>query len=72
MIVIRCNLKVLLAQRDISVAKLQADTGLTKAQVYLLYSNDAKRVDLDTLEKICTYLDVGIADVLELVPEQTT
>lgn len=72
MIVIRCNLKVLLAQRDISVAKLQADTGLTKAQVYLLYSNDAKRVDLDTLEKICTYLNVGIADVLELVPEQTT
>lgn len=72
MIVIRCNLKVLLAQRDISVAKLQADTGLTKAQVYLLYSNDAKRVDLDTLEKICTYLNVGIEDVLELVPEQTT
>lgn len=72
MIVIRCNLKVLLAQRDISVAQLQADTGLTKAQVYLLYSNDAKRVDLDTLERICTYLNVGIADVLELVPVQAT
>lgn len=67
---IRCNLKVLLAQRDISVARLQADTGLTKAQVYLLYSNDVKRVDLDTLETICRYLNVGIADVLELVPDQ--
>lgn len=69
---IRCNLKVLLAQRDISVAKLQADTGLTKAQVYLLYSNEAKRVDLDTLEKICTYLCVGIEDVLEIIPDRTT
>lgn len=67
---IRCNLKVLLAQRDISVARLQADTGLTKAQVYLLYSNDVKRVDLDTLETICRYLNVGIADVLELVSDQ--
>lgn len=71
MVVIRCNLKVLLAQRDISVTRLQADTGLTKAQVYLLYSNDAKRVDLDSLEKICKYLSVGIADVLELVPDET-
>jgi len=68
--VIRCNLKVLLAQRDISTTKLQADTGLSKAQVYLLYSNDVKRVDLDTLETICRYLNVGIADVLELVPDQ--
>jgi putative transcriptional regulator len=69
--VIRCNLKVLLAQRDISTTKLQADTGLSKAQVYLLYSNDVKRVDLDTLETICRYLNVGIADVLELVPDQS-
>lgn len=68
---IRCNLKVLLAQRDISTTKLQADTGLSKAQVYLLYSNDVKRVDLDTLETICRYLNVGIADVLELVPDQS-
>ena len=66
---IKCNLKVLLAQRDISVATLQADTGLSKSQVYLLYSNDVKRVDLDSLERICRYLNVGVADVLELVAD---
>ena len=66
---IKCNLKVLLAQRDISVATLQADTGLTKSQVYLLYSNDVKRVGLDSLERICRYLNVGVADVLELVAD---
>ena len=69
MSMIKCNLKVLLAQRDISVATLQADTGLSKSQVYLLYSNDVKRVDLDSLERICKYLNVGIADVLELVAD---
>ncbi len=69
MSMIKCNLKVLLAQRDISVATLQADTGLTKSQVYLLYSNDVKRVDLDSLERICRYLNVGVADVLELVAD---
>ena len=66
---IRIHLSRLMGEKRLKIADLVRDTGLSRTTVSRLYHEDSERIDLDTLEKLCRYLNVEIADVLEITDD---
>lgn len=60
---IKLNLPVLFAQRGLRVADAERDSGVNRATLYRLYNNESSRIDFETLDKLCIYLDCEPKDV---------
>ena len=67
---IRFRLRELLTARDMTQTELQMQTGLAYSTISDLYHNKARRIDVGTLEALCTALECGVGDVLEHVKER--
>ena len=65
---IRIHLSRLLGEHKEKIADLQRGTGLARNTLAGLYREDVARIDLETLDKICTHYGCSVADVLEYVP----
>jgi len=63
---IKCHLSRIMGEKRIKIAELAREPGLNRNTITLLYHDNAKRIDLDALEKICRYLECDISDILEL------
>ena len=66
---IRIHLSRLMGEKRLKIADLVRDTGLSRTTVSRLYHEDSERIDLDTLEKLCRYLDINIEELLEIVDD---
>jgi len=66
---IRCNLSVLMGQKKLNIAELARDTGVHRNSLTLLYKEQASRVELEVVEKLCRYFDCSICDLFEIVDE---
>ncbi len=62
---IRCHFSALLGAKKLKVSEVARDTGINKNTLHRLYNESATRIDLDVLDKLCEYLDVDIAALLE-------
>lgn len=58
------NLAVLLAERKLKVADLVRSTGINKSTLHKLYNDESVRIDFETIDKICTALEVEVGDLL--------
>ena len=63
-----CRLAVLMAEKDprLTQSQLAQETGLSPTTVHKLYNNKFGRVDTNTIEVLCSYLDKDIADLFVL------
>jgi len=63
-----CRLAVLMAEKDprLSQRQLAKETGLSPTTVHRLFTNQFERVDVNTIEVICHYLERELADLFEL------
>ena len=61
---IKSNLAVLLAERKMRVAALVKETGINKSTLYKLYNDESVRIDFETIDKICSTLEVGVGELL--------
>lgn len=66
---IKCHLSRLMGERKLKVADVARAIDVHRNSITLLYDETATRVDLDTLNKLCIYLECGIQDLLEFVPD---
>jgi putative transcriptional regulator len=57
----------LLIDRDMKKKDLQAAAGISPSSVAKLSKNN--HVSMDVLIKVCTALNVGFEDIMELVPD---
>ena len=57
-------------RRKFTAAALARTAGVNRSTVTALASNRASRVELATLERICTVLDCQLGDLLEIVPNK--
>ena len=64
---IKCHLSRLMGERKLKISDIARDTGLHRNTITLLYQETANRVDLETLDVLCKYFNVGVADLLECV-----
>lgn len=56
---------VLLAQRLLKISAVAKATGISRVTLMQLYYRRTKQIDLETLDKLCSYLQCSIDDILE-------
>ena len=66
---IKCHLSRLIGERKLKISEIARATGLNRNTITLLYKEQATRIDLDAIDKLCVYLGCPVADLLEHVPE---
>ena len=69
---IHCNLATLLAQRHMKIAKIHQDTRISRTTLTSLAYGHAQGIQFDTLNTLCTYLNVSAADMILHLPLDIT
>jgi len=64
---IKLKLRELLWEHDISGIKLHQATGISKSKVSEMIRGKCTNVTLETIEKICLYLDCKIEELVEII-----
>ena len=59
------TLDKLLASKDKTKYWLSKQTGIDNNTLGKIFSNEAKQIKLETLEKICTVLECNLSDLIE-------
>lgn len=66
---IKCHLSRMMGEKKLRVADVARAVGLHRNAITLLYEETATRVDIDTIDKLCGFLDCGVKDLFEYIPE---
>lgn len=62
------RLKILLAERNLKISRVSNDTGLSRTTLTSLAQNSLKGIQLETIDKLCQYLEIPIDKFFEFVP----
>ena len=62
---IKCHLSRLMGERKLKIADVARETGLHRNTVTLLYDETAARVDLDAIDRLCRFFEIGVGDLFE-------
>lgn len=63
---IKCHLSTLLGSKKLKIADVVRDTGINRSTVNRLFHETNNRIDFETLEKLCLYLDCSVGELLEV------
>ncbi|MBG21941.1 MAG: XRE family transcriptional regulator [Idiomarinaceae bacterium] len=66
---IKCSFAELLGARKLKIADVVRDTGINRSTLTRLYHETTSRIDFDTLETLCRYLECEIGELLKIVDE---
>lgn len=66
---VRSMLSVRLGERRIKITELARQTSISRGTLTRLYHDEAERVDLDVLNRLCVALDCTVGDLLEFRQE---
>ncbi len=69
---IKLHLSRLMGERRLKIADVVRETGISRTALTRLYHEKVERLDLETLELLCRYLDADISDMLEITDEGRT
>jgi len=61
------HLPTLLAEKRLKVADAVRATGISKTTLHKIYNDQSSRIDFDTIDKLCEFLEVGVGDIFEYV-----
>lgn len=64
----RCDLAILLAERNLKITKISNDTGISRTTLTSLYYNYAKGIQFDTYNTLCNYLKVAPGQLISYIP----
>ena len=59
------HLDDIMRERNISIAELSEQVGITLANMYVLKNGKARAIRFSTLEAICQALDCQVGDILK-------
>jgi putative transcriptional regulator len=59
-----------MGERKMKIIDVARKTGLNRNTITLLYKEDARRIDLDAIDKLCNLFGCEVGDLLEYVPEE--
>ncbi|RUO71247.1 helix-turn-helix domain-containing protein [Pseudidiomarina salinarum] len=66
---IKCNFAELLGARKLKVSDVVRDTGINRSTLTRLYHETTSRIDFETLETLCRYLECDVGQLLEVTDE---
>ncbi len=64
---LKCHLSRILGERKIKVAEVARDTGINRNTLHRLYNETATRVELEVIEQLCRYLQIGVGELFEMI-----
>ena len=62
---IKCHLSRLMGERKLKISDVARDTGLHRNTITLLYQETATRVDLEAIDALCKFFNVGVGELFE-------
>ena len=62
---IKCHLSRLMGERKLKISDVARETGLHRNTITLLYQETATRVDLEAIDALCKYFQVGVGELFE-------
>ncbi|WP_311319001.1 helix-turn-helix domain-containing protein [Levilactobacillus brevis] len=66
------KLSAILGARLLSISKVHDDTGISRSTLTNLYYRRIDNVGLDTLRKLCDYLQIPLSELIEYTPKELT
>lgn len=64
---IKCHLSRIMGEKKLRVADVARAIGIHRNAITLLYEESATRVDLETIDKLCDFLECKVSDLFEHV-----
>lgn len=65
---IRCNLAVLLAERNLKITKVSKDTGISRTTLTSLSNNYSQGIQFETINTLCNYLRIHPEQLISYIP----
>ena len=65
------HLSKLMGEKRYTIIEVSRKTGLTTSTISNLYNDKVKRLDFDTLEKLCKVFNCQPNDLFEYIPDNT-
>ncbi|WP_018415536.1 helix-turn-helix domain-containing protein [Teredinibacter turnerae] len=69
---VKVHLSRLMGERKLRIVDVARDTGINRGTIARLYHETAIRIDFDVLEKLCTYMECSVGELVELQPSKET
>ncbi len=69
-VMVKCNLSRIMGEKRLKIADVSRDTDINRGTITRMYNEEATRVDLEVVEKLCLYLDIEVGDLYEIVKEE--
>jgi putative transcriptional regulator len=66
---VKCYLSSIMGDKKLKVSEISRDTGINKNTLHRLYNETATRVDLEMIEQLCRYLNIGMSELFEIIDE---
>ncbi|PKG98610.1 XRE family transcriptional regulator [Paraglaciecola sp. MB-3u-78] len=63
---IKCSLSTLMGAKRLKISDVVRDTGINRSTVNRLFHETTSRIDFETLEILCKYLECDVSDFLEI------
>lgn len=64
------KLPVILAEKKLRVADVVRATGMSKSTLHKLYNQESSRIDFNTVNELCKFLDVQVGDLFVYMPDE--
>jgi putative transcriptional regulator len=58
-----------MGERKLKISDVARETGLHRNTITLLYQETSARVDMEAMDKLCKYFNVGVAELFEYVAD---
>jgi len=59
-----------MGEKKLKIVDVARDTGVNRGTITRLYHETASRVELETIDALCRYLDCEVGDLFEFMDKQ--
>jgi putative transcriptional regulator len=66
---IKNHLSKLMGEKRYTIVQVAEKTGMSTSTISNLYNEKVKRLDFDTLEKLCKLFNCKVQDLIEYIPD---
>ncbi|MCF2639422.1 helix-turn-helix transcriptional regulator [uncultured Fusobacterium sp.] len=67
---IKNHLSKLMGEKRYTIVQVAEKTGMSTSTISNLYNEKVKRMDFDTLEKLCKLFNCKVQDLIEYIPDE--
>ena len=62
---LKCHLSKIMGEKRLKISDVAKETGINRGTVTRLYNETATRVDLEVIDNLCAYLQIGVGELFE-------